>query len=154
MDLRVLLQRHLAVEGAENLKPPGQQIPHFEAIAPLAVGRVLLKPFEATFDPRAEIRWYVGGDYLPLALATHTIQWKLWKIDTFNYHLTNVLVHSLNAALLIALLALPILSASAEELASEDEKILYALGMAVSQNLGQLGLSAEELANVIAGGPA
>ncbi len=51
-------------------------------------------------------------------------------------------------ALIAVLLALPVLSASAEELATEDEKFLYALGMAVGQNLGQLGLSAEELATV------
>ncbi len=51
------------------------------------------------------------------------------------------------AALLVALLALPAVS-NAEELASEDEKTLYALGMAVGRNLSQLGLSAEELAAV------
>ena len=53
-------------------------------------------------------------------------------------------------ALLAVLFVLPLLapSASAQELASEDEKVLYALGVAVGQNLGQLGLSAEELATV------
>ncbi len=52
------------------------------------------------------------------------------------------------AVLLAALLALPVVASNAEELASEDEKTLYALGMAVGRNLSQLGLSAEELATV------
>ncbi len=59
--------------------------------------------------------------------------------------------NSLRAAALIAvLLALPALapSASAQELATEEAKILYALGVAVGQNLGQLNLSADELATV------
>jgi len=53
-------------------------------------------------------------------------------------------------AFTIVLLALPALAprAGAEELATEDQKVLYALGMAVGQNLSQLGLSAEELATV------
>ena len=53
-------------------------------------------------------------------------------------------------ALFALLLALPVLapSAGAQELASEEEKILYARGLAVGQNLGQLNLSAEELATV------
>ena len=33
---------------------------------------------------------------------------------------------------------------SAQELATEEEKILYAVGMAVGQNLGQFSLTAEE----------
>ncbi len=53
-------------------------------------------------------------------------------------------------ALFTVLLTLPALAprASAQEVATEDEKILYALGVAVGQNLGQLSLSAEELATV------
>ncbi len=52
--------------------------------------------------------------------------------------------------LIAVLLALPFLtpSASAQELATEDEKILYAMGVAVGQNLSQLNLSSEELATV------
>ncbi len=52
-------------------------------------------------------------------------------------------------ALLTILLALPALGpvANAQEMA-EDDKILYALGVAVGQNLGQFKLSAEELATV------
>ncbi len=53
-------------------------------------------------------------------------------------------------ALSALLLALPALapSAGAQELASEEERTLYALGVAVGQNLAQFGLSAEELATV------
>ncbi len=53
-------------------------------------------------------------------------------------------------ALLTLLLALPALTpaASAQELAAEDDKILYALGVAIAQNLVQLNLNAGELATV------
>ena len=53
-------------------------------------------------------------------------------------------------ALLTILLALPALGpgASAQELTTEEDKVLYALGIAVGQNLGSLSLSAEELATV------
>ncbi len=53
-------------------------------------------------------------------------------------------------ALVTVLLALSALvpGANAQELATEDEKTLYALGVAVSQNLAQLSLTAEELATV------
>ncbi len=53
-------------------------------------------------------------------------------------------------ALLAVLLTLPALalSANAQEPATEEEKILYALGMAVGQNLGQFSLSTEELTSV------
>ncbi len=51
-------------------------------------------------------------------------------------------------ALLAILLALPVLASSAGAQESEEEKVLYALGVAVGQNLGQLSLSAEELATV------
>ncbi len=53
-------------------------------------------------------------------------------------------------ALLTVLLTLPALApgASAQGFETEDAKILYALGVAVGQNLSQLSLSAEELATV------
>ncbi|MEM7353657.1 MAG: FKBP-type peptidyl-prolyl cis-trans isomerase [Acidobacteriota bacterium] len=52
-------------------------------------------------------------------------------------------------SLLWALLILaPGAQASAEELDTDDKKTLYALGIMVGQNLGQLKLSAEELATV------
>ncbi len=51
-------------------------------------------------------------------------------------------------ALLAILLALPVLAPSASAQETEEEKVLYALGVAVGQNLGQLSLSAEELASV------
>ncbi len=51
-------------------------------------------------------------------------------------------------ALLAILLALPALAPSAGAQETEDDKILYALGVAIGQNLGQFSLSAEELATV------
>ena len=54
------------------------------------------------------------------------------------------------SVLIAVLLALPILSTglSAEALDSEEKKTLYALGVAVGQNLAQLNLTAEELETV------
>jgi FKBP-type peptidyl-prolyl cis-trans isomerase FkpA/FKBP-type peptidyl-prolyl cis-trans isomerase FklB len=60
--------------------------------------------------------------------------------------------HRRSVLALLAALCLSAVSASTAiaqaELDSEEKKILYALGMAVGQNLGTLNLSAEELATV------
>ncbi len=56
--------------------------------------------------------------------------------------------HVRRALALLTLLALPFLASSASAQETEDEKILYAMGLAIAQNLGSFNLSAEELASV------
>ena len=51
------------------------------------------------------------GTYQPFSWLTYALDFKLWGMDPFGYHLTNLLLHALNAALLllvfIELLPLP-----------------------------------------------
>ncbi len=42
--------------------------------------------------------------YRPITTASYAIDYFLWKLDTFGYHLTNVLFHSFNAILLFIFL--------------------------------------------------
>ena len=60
----------------------------------------------------------------------------------------NIVVIRRACALLAVVLVLPALVPSASAQETEEEKVLYALGMAVGRNLGQFGLSSEELATV------
>lgn len=51
--------------------------------------------------------WFVPGsfmEYYPLEETVQWIQWKLWGEVTFGYHLTNVLLHLINALLVWRLL--------------------------------------------------
>ncbi|MFA5138266.1 MAG: tetratricopeptide repeat protein [Elusimicrobiota bacterium] len=42
-----------------------------------------------------------SGTYQPLAWLTYALDFKLWGMDPSGYHLTNLLLHALNAALLL-----------------------------------------------------
>jgi FKBP-type peptidyl-prolyl cis-trans isomerase FkpA len=55
---------------------------------------------------------------------------------------------ALSAVVCITLLGLTPLKAQADELDTEEKRTLYAIGLAVGQNLGQMHLTAEELATV------
>jgi len=47
---------------------------------------------------------YAIMNYAPLYLITSRVEWALFSGDTFGYHVVNVVFHSLNATLLVALL--------------------------------------------------
>ena len=38
-----------------------------------------------------------GGHFQPLTWLSYTLDWALWKRETFGYHLSNVLLHALTA---------------------------------------------------------
>ena len=56
------------------------------------------------------VRWWfsslAGGDFKPLVWASYAADHALWGMNTFGYHLGNIVLHSLNAALLFYLLIL------------------------------------------------
>jgi len=44
-------------------------------------------------------------DYFPLKVSVEWLEWQLWRNDTFNYHLLNVILHVIGALLIWRLLA-------------------------------------------------
>lgn len=56
-----------------------------------------------------QLRWMFGsfyvGHYMPLTWLTCALDWELWGLDPAGYHLTNLLLHALGAALLCGALA-------------------------------------------------
>ena len=58
------------------------------------------------FDPFGDARFFVGGNYMPVPFLAHVVEWKLWGAETLGYHVVNVLLHALNATLLLVLLTL------------------------------------------------
>jgi len=68
------------------------------------------------FSPE-NVRWwfvsFAGGDFKPLAWASYALDHAFWGLNPFGYHLGNVVLHSLNAALLFFLLSSFSLSAGA-----------------------------------------
>jgi tetratricopeptide (TPR) repeat protein len=69
----------------------------------------------------SNIRWMFGtfymGHYQPLTWLTYALDYYLWGLDPFGYHLTSLLLHCLNA-LLFYFLALRLLAWSVGEAAS------------------------------------
>jgi tetratricopeptide (TPR) repeat protein len=52
--------------------------------------------------------WFVPGsfiEYYPIAQTVQWAQWQLWHLDTFGYHVTNVVLHLISALLVWRLLA-------------------------------------------------
>jgi hypothetical protein len=58
----------------------------------------------ALLDPRGEPALYTAN-WAPLHLLAHAVEWSLWGPDTAGYHVVNILLHALVAALLVALFA-------------------------------------------------
>jgi hypothetical protein len=56
----------------------------------------------ALLDPRGEPALYTAN-WAPLHLLGHALEWSLWGASTTGYHVVNVLLHALAAALLVAL---------------------------------------------------
>lgn len=55
------------------------------------------------FDPAGDARFYTGN-YAPVHLLLHAVERALFGSELLGYHLVNVLIHSLNSVLLVALL--------------------------------------------------
>jgi len=58
----------------------------------------------AVLDPRGEPALYTAN-WAPLHLLAHALEWLLWGPETVGYHVVNILLHALVAALLAALFA-------------------------------------------------
>ncbi|HJO24105.1 MAG: hypothetical protein QF890_12485 [Myxococcota bacterium] len=58
----------------------------------------------AFFDPGSPAQIYAVGNYSPIHLLLHALEWQIFADHTFGYHLLNVLVHALACTLLAALL--------------------------------------------------
>jgi len=58
----------------------------------------------AFFDPRSPAQIHAVGNYSPIHLLLHALEWQIFADHTFGYHLLNVLVHALVCTLLAALL--------------------------------------------------
>jgi len=58
----------------------------------------------AFFDPWSPAQIYAVGNYSPIHLLLHALEWQSFADHTFGYHLLNVLVHALVCTLLAALL--------------------------------------------------
>jgi Tfp pilus assembly protein PilF len=48
----------------------------------------------------------IGSYYRPIVSATYAIDYSMWKLDPYGYHLTNVLIHVINSLLFYMLLVL------------------------------------------------
>jgi len=68
------------------------------------VHELSLENLRALLDPRGEAALYTAN-WAPLHLLGHAVEWSLWGPDTAGYHIVNVLLHALTAALLVALFA-------------------------------------------------
>jgi tetratricopeptide (TPR) repeat protein len=70
----------------------------------------------------AQIRWAFtsapGGAYQPLGFLSYGLDYLLWGMDPRGYHLTSVLLHALNAAL-VFFAARRLLAAAGKELSAE-----------------------------------
>ena len=71
---------------------------------------IVLHPSVRSPDPQSLAALFrIGGNaevanYAPVHLLLHAIEWQLFGPRVAGYHMANVLVHALNATLLIALL--------------------------------------------------
>ena len=75
-------------------------------VAPLRVGRRKLTPGSAVSNLR--LAWMLTnrllGVYQPLAWLSYALDHALWGFEAYGYHVTNVLLHALNAALVFSFL--------------------------------------------------
>lgn len=63
-----------------------------------------LENVTAFFDPASPAQLHSVGNYSPIHLLLHAIEWQIFADRTFGYHLVNVLVHALVGVLFLALL--------------------------------------------------
>jgi hypothetical protein len=58
----------------------------------------------AFFDPTHPAQIHAVGNYAPVHLVLHALEYQIFADEVFGYHVVNVLVHALCAVLLVALL--------------------------------------------------
>jgi len=58
----------------------------------------------AIFDPRSDVSAYATGNYAPLHVLAHALEWQAWGRQVLGYHLVNLALHGLDATLLVWLL--------------------------------------------------
>jgi hypothetical protein len=85
----------------------------------------------------SHLRWMFTtfhlGHYQPLSWLTFSLDYRLWGMDAFGYHLTNILLHSANAVLFyfvtlrLLAIAAPISSAVVLMLAAGFSALLFAI---------------------------
>lgn len=63
-----------------------------------------LENVRAFFDPGSQAQLYAVGNYSPIHLLLHALEWQIFADRTFGYHLVNVLVHALVGVLFAQLL--------------------------------------------------
>lgn len=75
-----------------------------------------------------QLKWmftsYNMGPYAPITLVTTAIDYIVWGMNPFGYHLTNVLIHSLNA-LVFCFLCIKLLALPAHPSAPDNKQDLY-----------------------------
>ena len=86
----------------------------------------------------SHLRWmfttFHMGHYQPLSWLTFSLDYLVWGMDAFGFHLTNILLHAANAVLfyfitlrLLAIATAPISSAAILELASGFSALVFAI---------------------------
>ena len=73
-------------------------------VANLYLRDLSLENVAAFFDPGSPAQIYAVGNYSPIHMLLHALEWQMFADHTFGYHLVNVLVHALACTLLAALL--------------------------------------------------
>ena len=58
----------------------------------------------AFFDPASPAQIHAVGNYSPVHLLLHALEWQMFADRVLGYHVVNVLVHALNSVLLLSLL--------------------------------------------------
>ncbi|MBW2267722.1 MAG: hypothetical protein JRH16_04020 [Deltaproteobacteria bacterium] len=73
-------------------------------VANLYLREINLENVTAFFDPASPAQLHAVGNYSPIHLLLHAVEWQIFADHTFGYHLVNILVHALVGVLFLALL--------------------------------------------------
>ena len=58
----------------------------------------------AFFDPTSPAQIHAVGNYAPVHLTLHALEYQIFADEVFGYHIVNLLIHALSAVLLVLLL--------------------------------------------------
>ncbi len=65
---------------------------------------IVNNPFQGTFDA-SFLGWaftgYHGGNWHPLTMLSHALDQVVWELDPFGHHLSSILLHAVNTALVV-----------------------------------------------------
>ena len=62
-----------------------------------------IKSIQAAGDPLGYFKFAFYEYFRPLGFLSFALDWRLWHLDAFGFHLTNVVLHALNSMLVFAL---------------------------------------------------